>query len=395
MSAAVRVRKAAAGGLAKRRTPSRVVRAATNCAPGARRRPVGVQPPAPRPLHTRAAPGRHKQPFFKNPPSWFKPHPQQAQRAPDRHFCGKQAPPPIAAQWRRTGRVASCCTPAAPTSARYGRARAAAVAHRDRSGVRNWRATAAARPFAPAPHPLHRRRSWGAPPARSRRTRRSRHAGGALRVPRASRARTRHAHSSAGGPRAPSPRTRPHPCRPGGAPAPGEVPQPRGAPPPQGPGRERSGGAGNVGAGGKHCTGAATAANRNSQPHRALTLQGIRIAFVAGGPTAAHCIAGDVNGACYTWGRNEARGARARGAMARAHARCMRAGSGGRRAQRAAPTLTLPSPAPPPPPRRPAEGAARPRRPDAAQCAHQGRRPRGQVCHQGCVLCCVGAWAWV
>jgi hypothetical protein len=29
------------------------------------------------------------------------------------------------------------------------------------------------------------------------------------------------------------------------------------------------------------------------------------VAFIAGGPTAAHCIIGDVAGALYTWGRNE------------------------------------------------------------------------------------------
>jgi len=35
--------------------------------------------------------------------------------------------------------------------------------------------------------------------------------------------------------------------------------------------------------------------------------QGIRIAFVAGGPTAVHAMIGDVNGNVYTWGRNEVR----------------------------------------------------------------------------------------
>lgn len=57
-----------------------------------------------------------------------------------------------------------------------------------------------------------------------------------------------------------------------------------------------------------------TAANhpqtRHSQPQIVYQLshpQGIKIAFIAGGSTAAHCIAADVAGACYTWGRNEVR----------------------------------------------------------------------------------------
>jgi hypothetical protein len=31
------------------------------------------------------------------------------------------------------------------------------------------------------------------------------------------------------------------------------------------------------------------------------------VAFIAAGSSAAHCIVGDVNGVCYTWGRNEVR----------------------------------------------------------------------------------------
>jgi len=34
-------------------------------------------------------------------------------------------------------------------------------------------------------------------------------------------------------------------------------------------------------------------------------LQGIKIRFVAAGPAAAHCLAGDMEGKLYTWGRNE------------------------------------------------------------------------------------------
>ncbi|GBF95566.1 hypothetical protein Rsub_08547 [Raphidocelis subcapitata] len=40
-------------------------------------------------------------------------------------------------------------------------------------------------------------------------------------------------------------------------------------------------------------------------PHRLKGLEDVRIAFISGGSTAVHCIAGDVNGVCYTWGRNE------------------------------------------------------------------------------------------
>lgn len=36
-----------------------------------------------------------------------------------------------------------------------------------------------------------------------------------------------------------------------------------------------------------------------------LCLQDVKIAFIAAGSAAAHCIVGDVNGVCYTWGRNE------------------------------------------------------------------------------------------
>lgn len=31
------------------------------------------------------------------------------------------------------------------------------------------------------------------------------------------------------------------------------------------------------------------------------------MAFIAGGSAATHCIVGDINGVCYTWGRNEVR----------------------------------------------------------------------------------------
>lgn len=36
-----------------------------------------------------------------------------------------------------------------------------------------------------------------------------------------------------------------------------------------------------------------------------MHLQGIKIRFVAAGPAAAHCLAGDMEGKLYTWGRNE------------------------------------------------------------------------------------------
>eukprot|EP00879_Flechtneria_rotunda_P014497 GHRR01015149.1.p1 GENE.GHRR01015149.1~~GHRR01015149.1.p1 ORF type:complete len:445 (+),score=126.49 GHRR01015149.1:103-1437(+) len=33
--------------------------------------------------------------------------------------------------------------------------------------------------------------------------------------------------------------------------------------------------------------------------------QDVKVAFIAAGSAAAHCIVGDINGVCYTWGRNE------------------------------------------------------------------------------------------
>lgn len=41
------------------------------------------------------------------------------------------------------------------------------------------------------------------------------------------------------------------------------------------------------------------------EPHRLKALLDVKIAFIAAGSAAAHCIVGDVNGICYTWGRNE------------------------------------------------------------------------------------------
>jgi hypothetical protein len=38
-----------------------------------------------------------------------------------------------------------------------------------------------------------------------------------------------------------------------------------------------------------------------------LLLQGIKVVFVASGSSACHSIIGDINGLCYTWGRNEVR----------------------------------------------------------------------------------------
>mmetsp|Transcript_6849 Transcript_6849/g.11673 ORF Transcript_6849/g.11673 Transcript_6849/m.11673 type:complete len:475 (-) Transcript_6849:559-1983(-) len=40
-------------------------------------------------------------------------------------------------------------------------------------------------------------------------------------------------------------------------------------------------------------------------PTRLKTLAGVRLLFVAAGPAAVHCIAGDVDGRLFTWGRNE------------------------------------------------------------------------------------------
>jgi hypothetical protein len=37
-------------------------------------------------------------------------------------------------------------------------------------------------------------------------------------------------------------------------------------------------------------------------------VQDVKVAFVAAGSAAVHCIIGDINGVCYTWGRNEVRG---------------------------------------------------------------------------------------
>ncbi|GMH42697.1 hypothetical protein BSKO_10616 [Bryopsis sp. KO-2023] len=41
------------------------------------------------------------------------------------------------------------------------------------------------------------------------------------------------------------------------------------------------------------------------EPHRIKTLMGVKIRFVAAGSAACHCIAGDMDGRCFTWGRNE------------------------------------------------------------------------------------------
>ncbi|GAX75806.1 hypothetical protein CEUSTIGMA_g3249.t1 [Chlamydomonas eustigma] len=41
------------------------------------------------------------------------------------------------------------------------------------------------------------------------------------------------------------------------------------------------------------------------EPHRLKSLAGIKIAFISGGTSAVHCLAGDVDGRLYTWGRNE------------------------------------------------------------------------------------------
>ena len=38
---------------------------------------------------------------------------------------------------------------------------------------------------------------------------------------------------------------------------------------------------------------------------RSYGVQGVKIKFVAAGSAACHCIAGDADGKCYTWGRNE------------------------------------------------------------------------------------------
>lgn len=57
---------------------------------------------------------------------------------------------------------------------------------------------------------------------------------------------------------------------------------------------------------------AADAQSVSSPAWRKLTIpqthvQGIRIRFVAAGSAACHCIVGDMDGKCYTWGRNEVR----------------------------------------------------------------------------------------
>lgn len=41
------------------------------------------------------------------------------------------------------------------------------------------------------------------------------------------------------------------------------------------------------------------------EPHRLKGLMDVKIRFVASGSSACHCLALDVNGLCYTWGRNE------------------------------------------------------------------------------------------
>ncbi|KAI7839928.1 hypothetical protein COHA_006322 [Chlorella ohadii] len=42
-----------------------------------------------------------------------------------------------------------------------------------------------------------------------------------------------------------------------------------------------------------------------SLPHRLKALEGVKVAFIAAGAAACHSIIADVNGVCYTWGRNE------------------------------------------------------------------------------------------
>lgn len=41
------------------------------------------------------------------------------------------------------------------------------------------------------------------------------------------------------------------------------------------------------------------------EPHLIKTLMGVKIRFIAAGAAACHCIAGDMDGRCFTWGRNE------------------------------------------------------------------------------------------
>lgn len=41
------------------------------------------------------------------------------------------------------------------------------------------------------------------------------------------------------------------------------------------------------------------------EPYRLKALMDVRIAFIAAGSAACHCIVADVAGVCYTWGRNE------------------------------------------------------------------------------------------
>lgn len=41
------------------------------------------------------------------------------------------------------------------------------------------------------------------------------------------------------------------------------------------------------------------------EPHRIKTFLDVKIRFIAAGSAACHCIAGDMDGRCFTWGRNE------------------------------------------------------------------------------------------
>ena len=38
-----------------------------------------------------------------------------------------------------------------------------------------------------------------------------------------------------------------------------------------------------------------------------VPLQDVKVQFIAAGSASCHCIIGDVEGRCYTWGRNEVR----------------------------------------------------------------------------------------
>ena len=92
-----------------------------------------------------------------------------------------------------------------------------------------------------------------------------------------------------------------------------------------------------------------------------VMLQGIKIAFIAAGSAAVHCIAGDMDGRLYTWGRNEVSCCGSCSRLVEVLTRCLR-------------VLCRPSLSPSPAPERP----VRARGPCVTEHAQDRGGPQGQ-----------------